>query len=187
MHTELHFSAAKLEIAEGALRSLLREGGEEGAQALVSAAHSELERLLPELASDVAAAARQDSGAGAQARLFDELLTVISTVARQRPLLLVIEDLHWADRSTRDFLAFLVRNARREPVALLLTYRSDELHRRHPVKSFVAELERVGGALRLQLEPLGREELTRQVAAILGGDQPHQQLSATAQRSNATE
>jgi predicted ATPase len=42
---------------------------------------------------------------------------VISTVARQRPLLLVIEDLHWAGRSTRDFLAFLVRNARREPVA----------------------------------------------------------------------
>jgi DNA-binding CsgD family transcriptional regulator len=155
----------------GALRSLLREGGEEGAQVLVSSAHSELERLLPELASHApAAAARQDSGAGAQARLFDELLTVLSTIARQRPLLLVIEDLHWADRSTRDFLAFLVRNARREPVALLLTYRSDELHRRHPVKPFVAELERVGGALRLQLEPFSRDELTRQVAAILGGD-----------------
>ncbi len=182
-----------LELAEGelpyaplvgALRSLLREGGEEGAQALVSSAHSELERLLPELASDVPAAEQQDSGAGAQARLFDELLRVISTVARQRPLLLVIEDLHWADRSTRDFLAFLVRNARREPVALLLTYRGDELHRRHPVKPFVAELERVGGALRLQLEPFGREELALQVAAILGGDPAPELIARLLERSD---
>lgn len=182
-----------LELAEGelpyaplvaALRSLLREGGEEGSQALLSSAHTEIERLLPELADDTPAAAQTDSGAGAQARLFDELLAVLAVVARRRPLLLVIEDLHWADRSTRDFLAFLVRNARRDPVALLLTYRSDELHRRHPVRPFVAEMERVGGALRLQLEPFSREELTRQVAAILGSEPAPELINRLLERSD---
>ncbi len=166
-----------LELAEGelpyaplvgALRSLLRESGEEGMQRLVSSAHSELERLLPELATEGPKREQQDN-AGAQARLFEQLLTAIANVARQCPLLLVIEDLHWADRSTRDFIAFLVRNARREPIALLLTYRSDELHRRHPAKRFVADLERIGGALRIHLRPFSREELTQQVTAIVGG------------------
>jgi ATP/maltotriose-dependent transcriptional regulator MalT len=166
-----------LELAEGelpyaplvgALRSLLRDSDEQGAQALMSSAHGELERLLPELATD-GPKREQEDNAGAQARLFEQLLSAIVNVARQSPLLLVIEDLHWADRSTRDFLAFLVRNARREPIALLLTYRSDELHRRHPAKRFVAKLERIGGALRIHLRPFSREELTRQVAAIVGG------------------
>src|SRR6266508_4657742 len=62
-----------------------------------------------------------------------------------RPLgeLLGAEDLHWADRSTRNLLGFLVRNLR-GGVALVLTYRSDELHRRHPLRGFLAELERSG-------------------------------------------
>src|SRR4030095_9663894 len=55
----------------------------------------------------------------------------------------VVEDLHWADQSTRDLVGFLVRNLRRG-VALVLTYRSDELHRRHPLRPFLAELDRSG-------------------------------------------
>jgi len=181
-----------LELAEGelpyaplvgALRSHLRDSGEEGAKTLVSSAHSELERLLPELATEAPKSEQQD-GAGAQARLFEQLLTAIANVARQSPLLLVIEDLHWADRSTRDFIAFLVRNARREPIALLLTYRSDELHRRHPAKRFVAELERIGGALRIHLRPFSREELTRQVTAIVGGPPAPELVGGLLERSD---
>jgi DNA-binding CsgD family transcriptional regulator len=167
----------------GALRSHLRDSGEEGAKVLVSSAHSELERLLPELATEGPKREQQD-GAGAQARLFEQLLTAIANVARQSPLLLVIEDLHWADRSTRDFIAFLVRNARREPIALLLTYRSDELHRRHPAKRFVAELERIGGALRIHLRPFSREELTQQVTAIVGGPPAPELVGGLLERSD---
>jgi DNA-binding CsgD family transcriptional regulator/tetratricopeptide (TPR) repeat protein len=166
-----------LELAEGelpyapligALRSLLRERSTEQTEELLLSPHGELERLLPELATTTSSHEQARGGEGAQARLFEQLLSVISAAARQTPLLLVIEDLHWADRSTRDFIAFLLRNARQEPLALMLTYRSDELHRRHPVKPFVSELERTGGILRVDLRPFSREELTHQVAAIIG-------------------
>ena len=56
--------------------------------------------------------------------------------------MLVLEDLHWSDRSTRDLLAFLVRNLRAERIVLVATYRSDELYRGHPLRPFLAELDR---------------------------------------------
>jgi DNA-binding CsgD family transcriptional regulator len=181
-----------LELAEGelpyapligALRSLLRERSGEQAQELLLAPHGELERLLPELATGAPSVERPSAGDGAQARLFEQLLSVIAAAARQAPLLLVIEDLHWADRSTRDFIAFLLRNARQEPLALLLTYRSDELHRRHPVKPFVSELQRTGGVLRVDLRPFSRQELARQVAAIVGGEPDAALLARLLERS----
>ena len=60
--------------------------------------------------------------------------------ASEAPLLLVLEDLHWADRSTRDLIRFLVRSMWRERVLLLLTYRRDDLHRRHPLLPLLSEL-----------------------------------------------
>jgi DNA-binding CsgD family transcriptional regulator/tetratricopeptide (TPR) repeat protein len=181
-----------LELAEGelpyapligALRSLLSERSTEVVQALLVSPHGELDRLLPELARTAPSEEQPSAGAGAQARLFEQLLSVISAAARRAPVLLVIEDLHWADRSTRDFIAFLLRNARREPLAVLLTYRSDELHRRHPVKPFVSELQRTGGALRVDLRPFSRDELARQVAAIVGAEPDPALLARLLERS----
>ena len=74
-----------------------------------------------------------------QPHVFEALLALLHRIG---PVALVIEDLHWADPSTRDFLVFLVRSARTEPLFLLATYRSDELHRRHPLRPVLAELER---------------------------------------------
>ena len=81
--------------------------------------------------------------------------------------MLVIEDLHWADPSTRGFLAFLVRNIGRERLLLVATYRTDELHRRHPLRQFLGEVERLPAVERLQLAPFSRRELAQQLAAIL--------------------
>ena len=104
---------------------------------------------------------------GSQARLFERLLTALLSASRTGPLVIVVEDLQWADQSTRDFLAFAVRAARPERLALVGTYRSDELHgRRHPVRPFVHELARSGQATRLELAPFTREELREQIAAI---------------------
>jgi DNA-binding CsgD family transcriptional regulator len=181
-----------LELAEGelpyapligALRSLLRERSGQQAEELLLAPHGELARLLPELAGKASAEDQPNAGEGAQARLFEQLLFVICAAARQGPVLLVIEDLHWADRSTRDFIAFLLRNARQEPLAVLLTYRSDELHRRHPVKPFVSELQRTGGALRVDLRPFSRRELARQAAAIIGTEPDERLLARLLERS----
>jgi hypothetical protein len=104
-------------------------------------------------------------------RLFELLLGVLHRLAEGRGLVLVVEDLHWADRSTRDPLAFLHHNLR-GPVALVLTYRSDELHRRHPLRPFLAELERGGRAERLELGPLDRRALVGLLAGILGQPAP---------------
>jgi len=106
--------------------------------------------------------------AESQARMFEELLALLD---RLGPVALVLEDLHWADQSTRDFLVFLVRSARTESLCLLVTYRSDELHRRHPLRPVLAELERVPGVRRVALERFSRDEAAEQLAGILG-DRP---------------
>src|SRR5204863_311714 len=68
----------------------------------------------------------------AQQQLFGAVLGMLAELASRRPVLLVLEDLHWADRSTRDLLTFLSRVLHREKVAVVVTYRTDDLHRRHP-------------------------------------------------------
>ena len=82
--------------------------------------------------------------------------------------MLVLEDIHWADSSTRDLLRFLVRNARDERVMILGSYRSDELHRRHPLLPLLAELERTNRVDVLELGAFGPDELAAQVSAIIG-------------------
>ena len=107
------------------------------------------------------------AGTGSQLRLFEHLAALLTSAARVRALVLVVEDFHWADRSTRDFLSFLVRAARREPIALMISYRSDELQRHHPFRPFVLELERSDRATRFELGPFTSTELREQVTAIL--------------------
>ena len=83
-------------------------------------------------------------------------------------MLLWIEDIHWADRSTRSFLRFLAASLTEERVVVVATYRSDELHRRHPLRPLLAELERSPRARRIELERFDRGEVADQLADILG-------------------
>jgi predicted ATPase len=64
--------------------------------------------------------------------MFGGVLGLLTELAAASPVLLVLEDLHWADTSTRDLVTFLSRMLHRERVALIGTYRTDDLHRRHP-------------------------------------------------------
>ena len=82
--------------------------------------------------------------------------------------MLVLEDMHWADRSTQDFVVALSRTGR-GPLLLVLTVRDDDLHRRHPARRTLAEISRVPGARRIDLDPLGRDGITGIVAASSGG------------------
>ena len=107
-----------------------------------------------------------------QGRLFELFLGLLERLGEERPAVLVVEDLHWADRSTRDLLAFLVRNLRHGRLLLLLTYRSDELHRRHPLRPFLAELDRGRRVERLELARFGRAEVAAQLAGIQGAPVP---------------
>ena len=104
-----------------------------------------------------------------QPRLFEALLTLLDLLGREQPFALVLEDIHWADRSTRAFLIFLARSLWTERVLVIATYRSDELHRRHPLRPLLAELERDTRARRIELSRLSREELADLLEDILGG------------------
>jgi DNA-binding CsgD family transcriptional regulator/tetratricopeptide (TPR) repeat protein len=156
----------------GALRNLTSALGAQTVGQLAGAASLDLQRLVPEIAAGTGLERPDSQGALAdplaQSRLFQGLLGLLSRVASRTPVVLVVEDLHWADQSTKAFLSFLLRNARSERLLLVATYRSDELHRRHPLRLFLAELERLAAVERLELKPFERSELAHQLTAIRG-------------------
>src|SRR4051812_20204303 len=127
---------------------------------------AELATLLPELGGE---ARGGGEGTHGQPRLFEALLTLLDQLGREQPFALVLEDIHWADRSTRAFLVFLARSLWTERVLVIATYRSDELHRRHPLRPLLAELERDTRSRRIELSRLSREELSDLLVDILGG------------------
>jgi ATP/maltotriose-dependent transcriptional regulator MalT len=153
-----------------ALRGLARDLDPGELEAVAGPARTELGRLLPDLAWGGEAPAGA-AGAG-QGRLFELLLGVVERLAAAAPLLWVMEDLHWADRSTRDLVAFLAAYLRSGRVLVVLTFRSDELHRLHPLRGLLAELARNRRVRRLELARFTRAELAEQLAGLLGADPP---------------
>ena len=98
------------------------------------------------------------------------------------PVLLVLEDMHWADRSTQDFAAALSRTAR-GGLLLVLTFRSDELHRRHPFRKTLAEISRTFGSRRIDLGGLDRDDIAGIVAARTDGPPDPSLVGAVLARS----
>jgi len=103
--------------------------------------------------------------AGSQLRVFEETLALLTDRAAVAPLLLVLEDLHWADSSTLDLVVFLAHNLHNRPVLLLATYRADEVSSAKRMRRFADGVERSGAAVLLELGPLARNELTALMAA----------------------
>jgi DNA-binding CsgD family transcriptional regulator len=148
----------------GALRELAR-CGDPALERLSAGARSSLAALLPALGRTGGVDGEDDL---AQLRLFEALLELLELLGEERPVVLVLEDLHWADRSTRAFTAFLARSLRRERVLFLFSYRADALHRRHPLRALVSELDHGERTRRVVVRPWGREELGEALADILG-------------------
>jgi DNA-binding NarL/FixJ family response regulator len=101
-------------------------------------------------------------------QLFEAVYRVLAKLAAKQPVLLIIEDVHWVDPSSRDLLSFVVHNTRHDRLVLVVTYRPDELHRGHPLRPFVAELERSGRAERIELGGLDRAAVAEQIRSITG-------------------
>lgn len=163
----VELSTASLPYAPfgAALRELVRERGTaEVAALLPGQAAGELAGLLPEFGA-------LPSGADpttARARLFELLLALLEGLAERQPVLLVVEDVHWADPASCDLLSFLVRNLRQAAVLMVVTFRSDDLHRNHPLRPLLAGLERMDGVRRLELGRLSRGQVGAQLEGILG-------------------
>jgi DNA-binding CsgD family transcriptional regulator len=154
------------------LRELVREAAPGEIAGLLPAdgrAMRELARLLPELGGAPSAPGGALSAGEARAHLFEGFLTLFERLAGQGPVVLVIEDLHWADRSSRDLLAFLIGYQRAVGnLLIVVTYRSDELHRTHPLRPLLAELARIEWVDKTELPPLTRGEAEEFAAAVLG-------------------
>jgi DNA-binding CsgD family transcriptional regulator/tetratricopeptide (TPR) repeat protein len=104
-------------------------------------------------------------------QLFESVAGLICELAAAGPLLVVLEDVHWADRSSRDLLRYLLARLVDEPVVVVASYRSDDLHRRHPLRPLLAELVRLPGVERLELGPLPDADVEALVRG-LGGELP---------------
>jgi DNA-binding CsgD family transcriptional regulator/tetratricopeptide (TPR) repeat protein len=116
-------------------------------------------------------------------QLFEAVYRVLAGLAAKQPVLLIVEDAHWADPSSRDLLSFVVHNARHDRVVVVVTYRPDELHRGHPLRAFVAELERSGRAERIELGGLDRAAVAEQIRSITGCPPPARTIDAIFARS----
>jgi DNA-binding NarL/FixJ family response regulator len=126
-----------------------------------------LSRLLPE-GGDGQVADEDRSGLARQ-QMFGGVLGLLAELAAAAPVLLVLEDLHWADASTRDLVTFLSRMLHRERVVLIGTYRTDDLHRRHPLRPVVAELQRLPSVISVDLAPLDPSALAEHLTAAAPG------------------
>lgn len=165
-----------------ALRSLMREMEPDELEAVLGPARPELARLLPEL--DPESAGGRPAGAEeGNVRLLEFAFGVVQRLALDRPLMLVIEDLNWADRSTFDLVELLVRALRGVRILLVLTFRTDEIHRSHPLRPLVTGWERVRSVRRLELARFTREETARQLEAILGTPPTRQMVDLLQERS----
>jgi DNA-binding NarL/FixJ family response regulator len=122
----------------GALRDLKQQVGDDAVLEWAGPGGASLGGLLPELTD----------GGGANddtLRLFEALTEVLERAAEAQPLVVVLEDIHWADASTRHLIGFVARALTDARVLLIATYRTDELHRRHPLRPFLAEMQRLSG------------------------------------------
>jgi DNA-binding CsgD family transcriptional regulator len=161
---ELTDTVPYLPLAD-ALRGAVAGGGADGSLQDAVATRPALARLLPD--HEIT---RQpgDLPGVAQQQLFGAVLGMLTELASTSPVLLVLEDLHWADGSTRDLVTFLSRMLRSERIALALSYRTDDIHRGHPLRPVVAELQRLPSVATIAVGPLDpvamAEHLTRLAA-----------------------
>src|SRR5271165_1329677 len=177
----VELSAAELPYAPfaAALRELARErGAAEVAALLPGPGARELATMLPEFGAPPTDADPET----ARVRLFEVLLALLEVLAEEQPLVLIIEDVHWAGRQTCDLLSCLVRNLRDAAVRLLVTFRSDSLHPGQPPRRLLAGLERTPGVIRVELRRLSRDHVAAQLEGILGRPPAPSAVSAVYRR-----
>ncbi|MBE1877777.1 helix-turn-helix transcriptional regulator [Myceligenerans pegani] len=158
----------------GVLHDVVRELGPERTLATAGPGAGALSVVAPQLVEP-------DGDPGAE-RLPEVLANLLGGLAATRPVLLVLEDLHWSDDVTR---ALAVRLARTAPAGLLLvlTYRSDDVGRGHPLRAAVAELDRARVATRLDLDRLGEDEVRTMARDLSAAELDAAALSDLVERS----
>ena len=149
------------------IRSLLTEPSEAIMSALETrgAVIADIVPEIREMMPDMQPASEVDAEQ-ARFRLFDSVTSFLNEVAVSQPVILVIDDLHWADRSTLDLLEFVAREVATRPMLHIGGYRDMELSRRHPLSETLATLARARGFQRIPLRGLEIDDVGRLVEAV---------------------
>jgi DNA-binding CsgD family transcriptional regulator/tetratricopeptide (TPR) repeat protein len=148
-----------------ALRDFLRPAGHGWARDLLDPWMPELSRLLEPLRAGTDAQLPED-----RSRTLELIYRVLAELAGHAPVLLVVEDLQWAGRSTRDLLTYLLANLTEEPVLLVGTFQADALVFEHPLRAFPAALRRHRRVHLHEVRPLDRDAVTAIVQAAFPGE-----------------
>jgi tetratricopeptide (TPR) repeat protein/predicted Ser/Thr protein kinase len=145
----------------------------------------ELAHLVPALRRRTALPAEQieSNPEGQRYRLFEAAAALLSNIAHSRPLLIVLEDLHWADRPTLLMLRHLVRSSHEAPLCLVATYRETELGRTHPLAEILADLRRDEGVARIGLRGLSEGHVEELITHWIGRDSPAALTRAVAENT----
>src|SRR6266699_1191363 len=154
--------APLLDLLRSHLATSSREQVDTEMGSLASALSPLLLDLLP-LPSDLPSLPPLDSE-HEKRRLFAALAHLFLRQATKQPALLIVEDLHWSDQTSLDFLHFLARRCAASPLLVLLTYRSDEVQ--PSLSHFLAQLDRERIAQEFALAPLTRSDMSAMLHAI---------------------
>ncbi len=119
----------------------------------------------------------------AQQQLFGAVVGMLTELAEAQPVLLVLEDLHWADRSTRDLVTFLSRVLRQERIAIALSYRTDDMHRSHPLRPVVGELLRLPSVTAIDVGPLEPAAMALHLTQLAAGLQDAKAIDRVIERA----
>lgn len=150
------------------LRSIDREFSTGTLRRLIHDIAPELARLIPELGSTLAPA--QD--ASERYRIHESLVSLFRALAQRSPLVVAIEDLHWADEATLELLPYLVRGLRGDGVLIIASYRPDDLGTAPAAEAALADLERGRMADHLELVGLSAADTARVIQAALRLEYP---------------
>src|SRR4051794_31073462 len=160
-----------------ALTETVRAGEAPGAPGHVAEAAAAVRAMarqrpvLRRLTGDVEGAGRDEGPE--RMPLYEAVLEALHAVTDAvAPVLLVLEDLHWADASTRDLLRFVLARLGDERLLVVGTYRTDDLHRRHPLRPLLAELVRLPRVERVDVAPFDGPELAEYLSVLHGGTVP---------------
>ncbi len=134
---------------------------------------SEIRERLPDLPPPLQMEPEQ-----ARFRLFDSVTTFLKNASRGRPLMLVLDDLHWADKPSLLLLQFLTRELRTTRILVIGTYRDVELGRHHPLARTIADLAREHVAERVSLSGLGYDDVARYIEMTAGITPPKSLVTA---------
>ncbi|WP_308195523.1 helix-turn-helix transcriptional regulator [Agromyces cavernae] len=171
--------AAPYAPVKTALRTLVSEVGAERVLEAVGPGRAALVALLPELAEAETGEIGAPGKGIESSQLHEGIAVLLETFSRERPIVFIIEDLHWVDAASLALLRFLMRALGSSRVLTVLTYRTDDVTRGHPMRGFLAEADRDRWVERRELSRLTRPQVRKLVRSMIVDEAPSERVLDT--------